>query len=159
MKDLILRISIKNKLFIIFISIFFLFSFIGNEKVYAHQPFFIKSYNKIENGTGIKISDASVSHAFYGQFDNKKQFTLIDLDISDGEDLFVEVLIPNKFPENEISTSQINKNDMKIPFPIGGVVGFIYLIKTFKIATKINKKLLIRLKWLSKMLKWMNLKF
>ena len=89
MKDLILRISIKNKLFIIFISIFFLFSFIGNEKVYAHQPFFIKSYNKIENGTGIKISDASVSHAFYGQFDDKKQFTLIDLDISDGEDLFV----------------------------------------------------------------------
>ena len=107
MKDLILRISIKNKLFIIFISIFFLFSFIGNEKVYAHQPFFIKSYNKIENGSGIKISDASVSHAFYGQFDNKKQFTLIDLDISDGEDLFVEVLIPNKFPENEISINEL----------------------------------------------------
>lgn len=118
MKDLILKISLKNKLFIIFIFVFFVSYIIINEKIYAHQPYFIKSYSKIENGLGIKISDASISHALYGEFDKKNQFTIIDVDISNSEDLLVQVLIPNKYPENEINIDELpllqissNKND------------------------------------------------
>ena len=66
--------------------------------VSAHQPFKIIS-DQI-NETSIDLSDATVSHAFYGEFSEKNQEVIFNLDNLSDNPLDISILIPDKQPEN-----------------------------------------------------------
>jgi hypothetical protein len=89
-----------NIFFIVFIQIFVLFLF--ENPIHAHQPFGIKDKNK-ENY--IEISDATVSHAFYGEFSKKDEEMILKFTLNQGELFDFSLLIPNQEPEklNDLS--------------------------------------------------------
>lgn len=101
----------KNK---IKVTSIFLFQFFGLfffvNTIQAHQPFGINDKSK-ENY--IEISDATVSHAFYGEFLNKDEEMILTFKLKEGDTFDFSLLIPNLEPEkvknaNELPYLQIN---------------------------------------------------
>ena len=84
-----------KKIYFIFILLFINFN-----PLYAHQPFGIL----INEGKShfVNLRDASVSHAFYGEFNSKDEEVLINAQILSGDHLEFSLLIPDKLPENEL---------------------------------------------------------
>ena len=92
---MIILINKFKIIFIVFIQIFVLFLFVS--PIQAHQPFGIKDKTK-ENY--IEISDATVSHAFYGEFSKKDEETILKFTLNQGDIFDFSLLIPNLEPEN-----------------------------------------------------------
>tara|TARA_B100000700_G_scaffold328417_1_gene446205 strand:+ start:20356 stop:21045 length:690 start_codon:yes stop_codon:yes gene_type:complete len=95
---------LKNKIKIIsifFFQFFGLFFFV--DTIQAHQPFGIN--DKTEKNY-IEISDATVSHAFYGEFVNKDEEMILDFKLKEGDTFDFSLLIPNLEPENLKDSSE-----------------------------------------------------
>ena len=74
-------------------------------KIYAHQPFkIIKSPTDI---TTIDLSDASVSHAFYGEFESTDEEIIFNLNNFSDNILKFSILIPDQEPENQIKENYL----------------------------------------------------
>lgn len=69
--------------------------------VSAHQPFEIMP--DLVSETSIDLSDATVSHAFYGEFFSENEEVIFNLNNLSGSQLDISILIPDKQPENETS--------------------------------------------------------
>ena len=76
-----------------------IFTFQAN-KVYAHQPFEIVKNPTQE--TIIDLSDASVSHAFYGEFESDNEEIIFNLNSFSDNILKFSILIPDREPENQL---------------------------------------------------------
>ena len=92
-------VLISKEKIIYFIS--FLLAVFNIHYVSAHQPFEIIS-DQI-NMTSINLSDATVSHAFYGEFSSKNEEVIFSLENLSGNPIDISILIPDKQPENLIS--------------------------------------------------------
>jgi hypothetical protein len=84
------------KLFIFIFSLSFIF--INSYQIYAHQPYEVNNSNIVK--PVIEISDASVSHAFYGEFLSKNEEVIFNLNGFSENILQFSILIPDKNPEN-----------------------------------------------------------
>ncbi|MBN19089.1 MAG: hypothetical protein CL758_06425 [Chloroflexi bacterium] len=74
-------------------------------KLYAHQPFeIIKSSNQ---ETVIDLSDASVSHAFYGEFESDNEEIIFNLNSFSDNILKFSILIPDREPENQLTQNYL----------------------------------------------------
>ena len=74
-------------------------------KIYAHQPFeIIKSSNQ---ETIIGVSDASVSHAFYGEFESDNEEIIFNLNNFSDNVLKFSILIPDREPENQLTENYL----------------------------------------------------
>ena len=135
-----------NKEKIIYVIIFLLPLF-NIHFVSAHQPFEIIP-DQI-NETSIDLSDATVSHAFYGEFSSKNQEVIFNLDNLNGNPLDISILIPDKNPEN-LSSEDLFPIIHLIADHLNLVDSFLYIanricifnfssIKTQTIFTYINK--------------------
>lgn len=82
-------------IFIVFVQFFGLAVFVS--PLEAHQPFGIKDKSE-ENY--IEISDATVSHAFYAEFDEEGEEMVLKFSLSEGDLFDFSLLIPNLEPEN-----------------------------------------------------------
>ncbi len=82
-------------IFIVFVQFFGLAVFVS--PLEAHQPFGIKDKSE-ENY--IEISDATVSHAFYAQFEEEGEEMVLKFSLSEGDLFDFSLLIPNLEPEN-----------------------------------------------------------
>ena len=69
-------------------------------KIYAHQPFEIIKDSAEE--TIIDLSDASVSHAFYGEFESDNEEIIFNLNNFSDNILKFSILIPDREPENQL---------------------------------------------------------
>lgn len=73
-------------------------------RIYAHQPFkIIKSPTE----TTIDLSDASVSHAFYGEFESTNEEIIFNLNNFSDKILKFSILIPDQEPENQIKENYL----------------------------------------------------
>ena len=73
-------------------------------RIYAHQPFkIIKSPTE----TTINLSDASVSHAFYGEFESTDEEIIFNLNNFSDNILKFSILIPDQEPENQIEENYL----------------------------------------------------
>ena len=73
-------------------------------RIYAHQPFkIIKSPTE----TTIDLSDASVSHAFYGEFESTDEEIIFNLNNFSDKILKFSILIPDQEPENQIEENYL----------------------------------------------------
>jgi hypothetical protein len=91
------------KLFIFLIT--FSFIFINSYQIYAHQPYKVNNSNIAK--PVIEISDASVSHAFYGEFLSKNEEVIFNLNGFSKNILQFSILIPDKNPENILLESDL----------------------------------------------------
>ncbi|MBA46529.1 MAG: hypothetical protein CL893_00395 [Dehalococcoidia bacterium] len=91
-----------NILSVIFIQFFALIFFV--DSINAHQPFGINDKSE-ENY--IELSDATVSHAFYGEFIEKNEEMIIKFQMKEGDTFDFSLLIPNLEPENLIEPDQL----------------------------------------------------
>ena len=82
---------------IIVISIQILGLLLLQNPIYAHQPFGIADKNQ---NSYIEISDAKISHAFYGVFENKDQEMELQFNLEAGDKFIFSLLIPDQNPEN-----------------------------------------------------------
>tara|TARA_B110000014_G_C20029217_1_gene534412 strand:+ start:133 stop:897 length:765 start_codon:yes stop_codon:yes gene_type:complete len=74
-------------------------------KVYAHQPFEIIQHPTEE--TIIDLSDASVSHAFYGEFESDNKEIIFNLNSFSDNILKFSILIPDREPENQLTQNYL----------------------------------------------------
>ena len=81
-----------------------IFTFQEN-KVYAHQPFEIVKNPTQE--TIIDLSDASVSHAFYGEFESDNEEIIFNLNSFSDNILKFSILIPDREPENQLTQNYL----------------------------------------------------
>ena len=75
---------------IIVISIQILGLLLLQNPIYAHQPFGIADKNQ---NSYIEISDAKISHAFYGVFENKDQEMELQFNLEAGDKFIFSLLI------------------------------------------------------------------
>ena len=72
--------------------------------VFAHQPFGIADKNQ---DSYIEVSDAKISHAFYGIFEKKGDEMELNFKLSAGDKFVFSLLIPDQDPENIISSEKL----------------------------------------------------
>ena len=72
--------------------------------VFAHQPFGIADKNQ---DSYIEVSDAKISHAFYGIFEKKGDEIELNFKLSAGDKFVFSLLIPDQDPENIISSEKL----------------------------------------------------
>jgi len=84
-----------------FITSIYLINF---DEIYAHQPYEIKNSSE---QTIIELSDATVSHAYYGEFFSDQEEVIFDLKSFSAPILQFSILIPDKSPENIFSQAEL----------------------------------------------------
>ena len=83
------------------LTIFCVSVFLSNVSLlYAHQPYVVIKASS--NKTVVNLSDASVSHAFYGEFVSGGEEVLFELTGFSGRTLKFSLLIPDQLPEKEL---------------------------------------------------------
>ena len=92
------------KRFFILSTILTSFFVISADKIYAHQPYEIKNST---DQTIIELSDATVSHAYYGEFFSDQEEVIFDLKSFSAPILQFSILIPDKSPENIFSQAEL----------------------------------------------------
>ena len=85
------------KRFFILSTILTSFFVVSADKIYAHQPYEIKNST---DQTIIELSDATVSHAYYGEFFSDQEEVIFDLKSFSAPILQFSIQIPDKSPEN-----------------------------------------------------------
>jgi len=90
------KLNFRNTIVVILLTLV-LFVFQTN-RIYAHQPFKIIKSSTQE--TAIDLSDASVSHAFYGEFESVNEEIIFNLNKFSDKILKFSILIPDRVPEN-----------------------------------------------------------
>ena len=92
------------KIFFILSVILTSFFIVSADEIYAHQPYEIKNST---DQTIIELSDATVSHAYYGEFFSDQEEVIFDLKSFSAPILQFSILIPDKSPENIFSQSEL----------------------------------------------------
>ena len=92
------------KRFFILSTILTSFFVVSADKIYAHQPYEIKNST---DQTIIELSDATVSHAYYGEFFSDQEEVIFDLKSFSAPILQFSILIPDKSPENIFSQAEL----------------------------------------------------
>ena len=72
--------------------------------IFAHQPFGIADKNQ---DSYIEVSDAKISHAFYGIFDKKGEQMELNFKLSAGDTFVFSLLIPDQDPENILASERL----------------------------------------------------
>ena len=80
------------------------FFIVSTDEIYAHQPYEIKNST---DQTIIELSDATVSHAYYGEFLSDQEEIIFDLKGFSAPILQFSILIPDKSPENIFSPTEL----------------------------------------------------
>ncbi|MBL40514.1 MAG: hypothetical protein CL761_04235 [Chloroflexi bacterium] len=92
------------KRFFIVSAILTSFFIVSTDEIYAHQPYEIKNST---DQTIIELSDATVSHAYYGEFLSDQEEIIFDLKGFSAPILQFSILIPDKSPENIFSPTEL----------------------------------------------------
>ena len=92
------------KRFFILSAILTSFFIVSTDEIYAHQPYEIKNST---DQTIIELSDATVSHAYYGEFLSDQEEIIFDLKGFSAPILQFSILIPDKSPENIFSPTEL----------------------------------------------------